>query len=84
MSGASAISVLLSWVKALPDWGKVAVIAGALVLCTVLIVGWPAKKAEAAFDAAATLKIKVEAQQRQLDRIEKKLDTLLLHLIPPK
>lgn len=84
MTGAALTKVLVSHFTRLPEWGKFTVVGAALVLITVLVMGFPMQKAEAALHAAETLKIRVEQQRVQLNRIEEKLDRLTIHLIPPK
>lgn len=84
MPGAPLIVALVARLRDLPDWARFAVVGGALVLLTVLVVGYPLARAEAALGAANSNTVKIEQQQRQLDRIEGKLDKLLIHLIPHK
>ena len=79
----SALSRFLTWLKGMPDWFRAAFLGGMLVLATILVVGWgrPAV-AEDVDKRLGACEQKQDSQQSQLDRIEGKLDRLLLRLIP--
>jgi len=70
---------LVEKVLGMPDWFKATLLAGSLIIGTILALTYA--KAASAADVVA-LEGKVAAQQTQLDRIESKLDHLILKLIP--
>lgn len=79
---------VLSWLKGMPDWFKATVLGGVVAVATILAIGW-ASSADAS--EVADLKTRVaavEAEQKHdknaLERIEGKLDRLILELIGKK
>jgi len=84
---------LLGWLKGMPEWFKASVLGGALVLATIFALAWA--NSASADDVTAIahdlhdLKARITACesedddiQKQLDRIEDKVDQLILKLIP--
>jgi len=77
---------VLNWFRGTPDWFKAATLGGLLVLSTILALAYAGS---ASAEDVAQLKVRVtrveyceQGLETQLLRIERKLDQLILRLIP--